>query len=99
MQPMVAEHPVFYANWAMLTLWMQQEPYVLAIIGENAIDICSELCKNYIPNIILCGSEKESNIPALQLKFVEGKTLLYACQNKTCSAPAQDIKTLMKSLG
>ncbi|MBL7777302.1 MAG: thioredoxin domain-containing protein [Chitinophagales bacterium] len=99
MQPMVAEHPVFYANWAMLTLWMQQEPYVLAIIGENAIDICSELCKNYIPNIILCGSEKESNVPALQLKFVEGKTLLYACQNKTCSAPAQDIKTLMKSLG
>lgn len=98
MQPMVVEHPMFYANWAMLTLWMQQEPYVVAVIGERAVEAGNELFKEYLPNALICGSVSESNVPALQMKHVDGKTLLYACRNKTCSAPTADVKSIIKSL-
>jgi hypothetical protein len=38
-------------------------------------------------------------IPLLENKFVEGKTLIYICENKTCQKPIENIKEAITLLG
>jgi hypothetical protein len=46
-----------------------------------------EMERNYIPNKILLGSKKESMLPLLENKHVEGDTRIYVCVNKACQLP------------
>ncbi|MCS6934713.1 MAG: thioredoxin domain-containing protein [Chitinophagales bacterium] len=87
MQPMVREYPSFYALWASLTCWLRHEPYLIAIAGEGCTEFVRALQQHYLPDVIWCGSVLPDGTPSLQNKHVPGKTLLYACRLKTCSAP------------
>ncbi len=62
----------------------------LAICGENATQEIKELNAKYIPNIIIAGSTKASNLPILHNRFQENETLFYVCENKSCQLPTND---------
>ena len=58
-----------------------------------------ELNQKYVPNKLLLGSFQSSEMELLQKKYVQGRTMIYVCENKVCQLPTTNImqaKKLMK---
>ncbi len=82
----IALQGAYYANWAMLLGKMVYSSYEVAILGENAISVNLEMQKKYLPATVFAGGISE-NLPILQNRLVDNKTVIYVCQNKTCNIP------------
>ncbi len=86
----VVKNPIYYSNWAIVLdmhLHLNKE---LVIVGENASEKLKKLNELYLPNILITGSTKPCNLPLLKDRFVDGKTLFYVCENRSCSLPIED---------
>ncbi len=81
-----------YANWLQVLTNLSNPFYEVAIVGNDAEKIAKEMRGSYIPNIILGGSEKESEQPLLVNKYNEDETFIYVCVNGTCKLPQTDLK-------
>ncbi|MFT5762138.1 MAG: hypothetical protein ACI8WA_001264 [Polaribacter sp.] len=79
-----------YSNWLDLYSNFSGNYYEIAISGSNAKEKLTELNKKYIPNKLICGSETKSSLPLLKDRYLEDKTLLYVCVNKTCNLPIEN---------
>ena len=78
-----------YSNWLDLYTNFTVDFYEIAITGENAKEKLVEIHQHYIPNKLICGSTTKSNLPLLKNRYVEGKTQIYTCVNKTCNLPTE----------
>jgi uncharacterized protein YyaL (SSP411 family) len=87
-----------YSNWAILMLKHTQPFYEIAISGEKAHEKRTELNEQYLPNKLIVGSIKESKLPLLELKHVNGKTMLYVCYNKTCQKPVEKVNEALEQI-
>jgi uncharacterized protein YyaL (SSP411 family) len=94
----IYKNPLSYSNWMHLMTNFTRPFYEVAIVGENADVINKELYNNYIPNILIVGSKKESNQPLLVDKFISGKTFIYVCTNGTCKLPQTDLTKAIKTI-
>lgn len=90
-KPQIIERTSFYSNWAMLMRWLTDEPFILAITGNNATETRLKLGGNYLPNCFFAGGNS-SLIPSLSDKQQSINTAIYACKNKTCGLPAQNVE-------
>jgi uncharacterized protein YyaL (SSP411 family) len=52
----------------------------------------------YLPNVLIGGSKKESDLPLMENRFVENETLIYLCQDKVCKLPTSSMKEALKKL-
>ena len=86
----------FYSNWIQMYINMVQPAYEIAIVGENAEAIRAELSSHYLGNSILLGDTKESDLPLLKNKYMEGETMIYVCQNKSCKLPVTEVTKALK---
>lgn len=91
-------YPSAYSNWLDLALNYSEQNKELAICGETALEYCSKINGLYLPNVILAGTEKLSNLPFLKDRFVAGQNLFYVCQNKTCQVPSNDFQKIVSNL-
>jgi uncharacterized protein YyaL (SSP411 family) len=88
--PDVIRNGSFYANWAQLLIYFTYPTKEIAIVGENFLKLKNSYFDTYKPNVLLMGSmDGKSAIPLVKNKFIDGKTLIYICQNKTCSSPVE----------
>jgi uncharacterized protein YyaL (SSP411 family) len=94
----IDENPLSYANWLHVMTHFTNPYYEVAIVGENAPSIRKKLQFSYIPNILITGSTKESNLPLLENKFVEDETLIYVCVNGTCKLPQKELSKAIESI-
>jgi hypothetical protein len=83
------DYPSAFSNWLIAYLKMSPKQNEIALIGENAIAESKKLSLEYNPNYMIFGAVEKSNIPFLKDKFIEDKTLIYICENKTCGLPAE----------
>lgn len=90
--PDIIEYPNLYANWLDLLLHLSQPYYEVVICGKDAHEKARALQQNYLPNMLLCGSTSDSELPLLKNRFNEGKTLIYVCVNRTCKQPTERIE-------
>jgi uncharacterized protein YyaL (SSP411 family) len=81
------DYPSAYSNWLRISMLVNMPSKELAICGPNALIEITKLNAHYHPNIILGGSQKQSNLPFLKDRHQDNQTLFYACENKTCSLP------------
>lgn len=91
-------YPSAYSNWLDLALNYSEQNKELALCGETALEYCNKINGLYLPNVILAGTEKVSNLPFLKDRFVAGQTLFYVCQNKTCQIPSPDFQKIVSDL-
>ncbi|MBC7847373.1 MAG: thioredoxin domain-containing protein [Flavobacterium sp.] len=91
-------YPSAYSNWLDLALNYSEQNKELAICGETALDFLSKINSLYLPNVVLAGTEKVSNLPFLKDRFVADQTLFYLCQNKTCQIPSNDFQKIVSDL-
>jgi uncharacterized protein YyaL (SSP411 family) len=47
---------------------------------------------------MLIGSKKESPLPLMEGKYVEGETYIYVCVNKACQMPVNKTSLAIKQL-
>lgn len=91
-------YPSAYSNWLDLALNYSEQNKELAICGETALDYCNRINGLYLPNVVLAGTEKVSNLPFLKDRFFADQTLFYVCQNKTCQIPSNDFQKTVSNL-
>lgn len=96
-EPLMLQQAAFFYNWFELYRKLLQEPYEVAIVGDNAEQLRSQLSKEYLPNSLLLGGEEE-NLELLKMKLVEGKTMIYICRNKTCQLPVETIEEALEQM-
>lgn len=91
-------YPSYYANWAILMDYFIDEPYEVAIVGENADKLRGDFEKQFLPGCIMLGSKTQGSLPLLQDKFKNGETLIYVCKNKTCQLPVKSVEEAVKQI-
>lgn len=92
----VATYPSGYSNWLNLLLNYVYPFYEVAIVGKNAKDFTVPLHDVYVPNKLLCGTKKESNLPLLENRYSKGQTRIFVCQNKVCQMPTEELEQALE---
>ncbi len=96
--PEIENHPPSYSNWLDLHLNFSKPFYEIIICGADALKQSKELNSYYIPNKLLVGTSKESDLPLFAKRFVKDKTLFYVCEKGRCGLPTDDLKSTLKSI-
>jgi uncharacterized protein YyaL (SSP411 family) len=86
-----------YTHWASLMGLMQLPTYQVAIMGRDALKKTTQLQRHYIPNALYMGGTVE-NLPLLKHKLVEGRSIIYVCQERICKLPVEDVQLAVKQL-
>ena len=94
----ISKNPLGYSNWLHLMTNFTQPFYEVAVVGDNANEVSKGLFRNYLPNILISASSKDSELPLLEFKYIDGKTLIYVCVDGTCKLPLTDISKAIKSI-
>jgi len=91
--------PDYHGNWLTLMTWFVEDPYEIAIVGEDARAKRASLDRHYIPNALYLGGKNEGSLELLKNKFVEGKTTIYVCRNKVCKRPVTEPEKALGLIG
>lgn len=92
------DHPSAFSNWMDLALNYSEQNKELAVCGEDALAYCAKINSQYIPNVILAGTHKESTLPFLNSRYHNHETLFYLCKSKTCLMPNTDYQQIINDL-
>lgn len=96
--PYVTDYSSSYANWSHLLLKIAHPFYEIAIVGEDAKNQLQVLNQKHIPNTLIIGSPKESELPLFEDRFVDGETYIYVCQDRVCKLPVTTTDMALKQL-
>lgn len=84
----IIQYPSSFGNWACLLLEQVGGINEIAIVGENATHLLSEILKKYMPHRVLMGSNKAiSTFPLLADKPESENAQIYLCRNYACQRP------------
>ncbi|MGY8931319.1 MAG: thioredoxin domain-containing protein [Flavobacteriales bacterium] len=97
-KPKMSSYATGYANYATLFIKVVQPYFEVAIVGDDANKTALDFNKLYAPNKITLGSTKQSSLPLLQNKFINGETIIYVCEDKVCQLPTSNIIEAQKLL-
>lgn len=96
--PEIENYPPGFSNWLDLWLNFSHPFYEIVICGDDALKQSQELNTFYIPNKLLTGSIKESEMPLHTKRFVKDKTLFYVCEKGRCGLPYINLKDATQSI-
>ncbi|HXD93901.1 MAG TPA: thioredoxin domain-containing protein [Bacteroidia bacterium] len=94
----ISNYPSGHSNWAILATQQTFPYYEVCIVGKAVDEFIQELKEHYIPNAIFVYSKTASNIALLKERYKNDETVVYVCQNHTCSAPVKTIKEALKQV-
>lgn len=80
-----------YSNWGCLALYLTYPFKEVAIVGNNVNEKLFGLHKHGFTNAILAVSQNQSNLPLFENRYINGKTLIYVCENKACKLPVEAV--------
>ena len=86
------KQPQYYSNWCQLFFDFKEQPYEIAILGDEALAYAAELQSMYLPNCKFLGGKTEGNLELLKDKLNKGETTIYVCQNKVCKLPVYEVE-------
>lgn len=92
------DYPSAFANWLNVFLNFSEDNKELAICGKNAVALAQEIQNEYLPNVIIAGSEKETLLPFLKDRYQLDSDLFYICKNKSCDLPLDNLENSLEQL-
>ncbi len=87
-----------HANWLQLALFVKQPFFEIAIVGEEFKTFATTLRGNYLPNTILAGTSKNSDLSLLNNRLVENQTMVYVCLQGACKLPVSHLEEVLAQL-
>ena len=94
----LVDYPSAFSNWLDLFFSFSEQNKELAICGATAKLEATKFHSYYLPNVLIAGTSTASSLPFLAHRYLEGETLLYLCQNKTCDLPRHSFKEVYEDL-
>ena len=94
----VSDYPSGYSNWMSLSMHHIEPFYEIAISGEDCQAKALGFGQAYLPNKMLVGDTKESQLPLLEYKFIDKQTTIYVCVNKACQLPVTEVSEALKQI-
>ena len=85
-------NPLYHSNWGILMNEFVYPYYEVAIVGGDFSTKRIEFLKKFYPNILLLGGKDEGTLELLEQKLVQGKTMIYVCEDKNCKLPVDNVK-------
>ena len=98
MQPLLHESIGSYTQWASSFLKKVYPFFEIAVVGTNAEKVTSDLHKKHLPNTLIVGSTKESELPLFEGRYVAEGTFIYVCRDNTCKLPVDSVKGALEQL-
>ncbi|MEX2592918.1 MAG: thioredoxin domain-containing protein [Anditalea sp.] len=98
MLPIMSPNPQSYGKWSTLLMYMAHTYYEIAVVGENARTLVQELHKEHLPNTLIVGSTKESDLPLFEGRYVARGSYIYVCQDNSCKLPVTSSEQVIKQL-
>ncbi|TXK50740.1 thioredoxin domain-containing protein [Pontibacter qinzhouensis] len=96
---LVIKEPSHMSNWASLYFYKLKPTAEVAIVGEKAAAKRAELSLFFLPNMLLLGTQNQSQLALLHDKVpVNGDTTIYVCYNKTCQLPVYTVAEALEQL-
>ncbi|MDR5589401.1 thioredoxin domain-containing protein [Christiangramia sp. SM2212] len=83
----IKEHPHSYSNWLDLALNFSHPFYEVAITGDEFRKKAKVFQKEFLQNIVIAGTDNESELPILKQRLVKNKNLVYICEKGACQLP------------
>ena len=80
-----------YSNWALLLLDYVRPQTEVVIVGKNVNEKLVALYKQTPPNVIFAVSDKPSDLPLVQNRYVNDTSLIYVCKNNSCLLPTSSV--------
>lgn len=88
---------LYIGNWARLGQAINAGHFEIATTGSKALEFTHELQSKYLPTAIFLGGTVE-NLPLLENKLMENKTMIYVCRNRTCKLPVEDPQAALRQI-
>jgi uncharacterized protein len=85
----IKESGPWYSNWALLYGNLCFNAIEVAIVGENFKPAKNSIQKHFLPTAIFLGGNEE-NLPLLENKKVDDRTMIYVCRSKVCKLPVEN---------
>ncbi len=92
------DYPSAYSNWLQVFFNYSSQYTTLAILGEKAMEYANKINSEYHPNLILAGSEQQSELPSLKDKLETNQTLFYRCAGNNCFLPTSDFNHILNHI-
>ena len=87
-----------YTHWGRLLLRLTFPTREVVITGPGSRANYHQLQSVYTPNTIWAWSENEDLIPLFRNRHVEGKPMIYICEDHTCKLPVSDAASALHQL-
>ena len=94
----ILKFPTAYSNWLDLMANYTFNHYEFVISGKNAKKDLKTLNSYYLPNVLIAGSEKESELPLLKNRYDADDTYSYVCVEGACKLPETDVEKAIQQL-
>jgi uncharacterized protein YyaL (SSP411 family) len=94
----VFKNPAFNSYWLSVAAKQTYPFYEVGIVGVGSIEKRNTIARQYLPNVLFFGSERNGTLEILQDRFVEGKTLIYVCKEKACQLPVEEVSEALDQL-
>jgi len=98
MQENLLSYPRSYSYWWQFALWVTEKSVEIAVVGPNYKNVLAQLQQHPYPLVQWAGAAEATEHPLLQQRGVEGKTLIYFCQEQYCERPEEDWKVVWGKL-
>jgi uncharacterized protein YyaL (SSP411 family) len=96
---MLSKEPAYLSNWGVLISHILAPKREIVIVGKEAKNWAKAIKTRYRPFDIILATETKSTLPYFKNRpMIEGKTLVYICQNKTCGLPLDSLSEALKVL-
>lgn len=96
-RPWLEKGAPYFGKWAQVYGLMSEEPFEVAIMGDQAQDFGFELQNHYLPTALFMGGQEE-NLPLLKQKMTSGQTRIYVCKHNVCQQPETRTEEALKHL-
>jgi uncharacterized protein YyaL (SSP411 family) len=91
-------NPTFHSYWLTAAVNFVYPFYEVGIVGDNFNREKNKIDRMFLPNIILFGGKGEGSLEILSRRMIEGKTLIYVCENRICQLPVEEFDTVLKQI-
>lgn len=92
----IASYGEGYSNWASLWLYHTKGCAEVCIVGKDVDEKLLDMHQHYLPNAIFVIATSDSELALLKGRYVNNKTLIYVCKNKTCQQPTEKPEDAVK---
>ncbi|WP_246995153.1 thioredoxin domain-containing protein [Arenibacter sp. F26102] len=98
MIPVLEENAYNYSKWNSLLLKSALPFYEIAVVGDDAKQLLAELQQYNLPNTLIVGSNKSSELPLFKGRYADDGTFIYVCQDHTCKLPVATTQEALEQL-